>query len=190
MTSFWVLFFFLPYTAKKDKAAIYFFYLFLIKLFKLHVFCTNDKTCILGKIFVTKMPSPHQQHFLHLPYRTMVHTLTYPYKQTRNIKMKTSITAVWRSHAVELTWSRREIVKQAISCRAVQSLHADTINWLRHLSQDSIFRLNSILYSIWTDPTSQQLQKPREFTFTPVKYLSVFWLFPTLPKASENYQSV
>jgi len=38
--------FFLPYTAKKDKAA---YFLFLNELSKQYVFCTDDKTLTLGK---------------------------------------------------------------------------------------------------------------------------------------------
>lgn len=122
----------------------------------------------------------------------MVYTFTYAYKQTQRILkwkyiMKIPIAAGWRSHAVDLMWSGWEIVKQAISYRAEQSLHADMINWLRHPSQDNLFfRHNHILRSIWTDTTSQQLQNPTEFMFTLVKCLSVFWLSPLPPKHQEN----
>lgn len=44
LTAIYDKFFFLPYTAKKDKAA---YFLFLIKLFKQCVFCIDDKTLTL-----------------------------------------------------------------------------------------------------------------------------------------------
>lgn len=74
--------------------------------------------------------------------------------------MKIPITAAWMQQAVERMWCRWEIVQEAVSYGAEQSVHPDMINWLRHPRPDNLFfRYNLILCSIWTDTTLQQVKK-------------------------------
>lgn len=74
---------FLPYTAKKDKAA---YFLLFIELLNPYVFCTEDKTLTLGTKNALSPPTAMSlEYLLHLLHCTMVYTLTCAYKQAQRV---------------------------------------------------------------------------------------------------------
>lgn len=71
--------------------------------------------------------------------------------------MKIPIRAAWRQQAVEMMWSRWEIVQEAVSYGAEQSVHADMINWLRH--PRPIYFSDITIFCAVFELTPQQVKK-------------------------------